>query len=117
MDFVVYKHFDDEKLKKYTGIGTEKVKENFEVLSKIRKQLHVRIPLINGINTDNPEMFAKYFSSHNTSNTVFEFLKYHEYGKNKWTEEYKVTNGFITKDILDTFNKIFKDYGLNLITT
>ena len=119
VDYLImdFKHFDDEKLKKYTGIGTEKVKENFEALSKIRKQLHIRIPLINEINTQNPEGFAEYFKNHNTQNTVFEFLAYHEYGKEKWKTEYKVQNGFITSETLEEFKRIFEANGLNTITT
>jgi len=83
----------------------------------MNRQQHIRIPLINGINTENPEGFAAYFSNFNTQNTVFEFLSYHEYGKEKWTEEYKVKDGFVSQDTLNKFKKTFKSYQLNLITT
>ncbi len=114
MDF---KHFDSEALKKRTGIGNETIKENFEKLSHIRSQLHIRIPLINGINTEHPEAFAKYFSAHASENTVFEFLSYHEYGKDKWKTEYKVKDGFISAKTLKTFEETFKRYNLKLIKT
>ena len=119
IDYLImdFKHYDGEILKKYTGVSNEKIKENFEYFCKIGRQLHIRIPLINGINTQNPDGFAKYFSNFNTTNVVFEFLPYHEYGKEKWTEEYKVIDGFITKETLDLFKETFKIYNLQLIKT
>ena len=114
MDF---KHYDSEIHKKYVGVGNENVKLNFEKNCKTGRQQHIRIPLINGINSDSPQEFAKYFSGFNTENTVFEFLSYHEYGKDKWETEYKVKNGFITPETLENFKKIFNDYGLNITKT
>jgi len=119
VDYLImdFKHFESELLKKYTGIGNETVKENFEKNCSSGRQQHIRIPLINGINTQSPEGFAEYFSKFDTGNTVFEFLPYHEYGKDKWTEEYKVKDGFVTKEILDKFKKAFENNNLKLITT
>jgi pyruvate formate lyase activating enzyme len=119
VDYLImdFKHFDSDVLKKYTGVGNEKIKANFERLSASGRQLHIRIPLINRINTQNPNGFAEYFAKHNTENTVFEFLPYHEYGKEKWKTEYKVQNGFITDEVLQNFKNTFADYGLKVITT
>lgn len=119
VDYLImdFKHYDGETLKKYTGIGIEQIKKNYEYNCNIGRQQHIRIPLINGVNTDAPQEFAKYFSSFDTSNTVFEFLPYHEYGKEKWKGNYKIHNGFITKDILEQFINTFKTYGLKIITT
>ncbi len=119
IDYLImdFKHYDNELHKKYTGIGNETVKENFEHNCKIKRQQHIRIPLINGINTENPEGFAKYFSGFDTENTVFEFLPYHEYGKEKWTESYKVKNGFVSVEMINKFKETFIAHNLNLITT
>lgn len=122
LDFVDYlimdfKHYDGEILKEYTGIGIEQIKKNYENNCNSGRQQHIRIPLINGVNTDVPHKFAEYFSSFDTSNTVFEFLPYHEYGKEKWKGNYKIHNGFITKEILEQFINTFKTYGLKIITT
>ncbi len=114
MDF---KHYDSDILKEYTGIGNENIKFNFEQNCKNKRQQHIRIPIINGINSEHPEKFAEYFSLFDTSNTVFEFLPYHEYGKEKWESEYKVKNGFITDDILKIFKSTFTAKDLKLITT
>lgn len=119
IDYLImdFKHYDTEILRRYTGVGNETVKQNYEENCKNNRQQHIRIPLINGINTDSPKSFAEYFSQHNTSNTVFEFLSYHEYGKEKWKTEYKVKNGFITEEILQNFKETFKKYGLKTIST
>lgn len=119
IDYLImdFKHYDSDTLKKYTGIGNETIKKNFERNCKSRRQQHIRIPLINGINTNNPEGFAEYFSKFDTRNTVFEFLPYHEYGKGKWTEEYKVENGFVSDKTLEFFKEIFINHNLKLITT
>lgn len=119
VDYLImdFKHYDSEIHKKYTGIGNETVKKNFERNCKENRQQHIRIPLIRGVNTEFPQKFAEYFSNFDTRNTVFEFLAYHEYGKEKWKSEYKIKNGFITEEILSSFKKTFLASGLKLITT
>ncbi|MBP3705647.1 MAG: radical SAM protein [Clostridia bacterium] len=119
VDYLImdFKHYDDEILKEYTGVGIEQIKKNYEHTCNTGHQQHIRIPLINGVNTDAPQEFAKYFSSFDTSYTVFEFLPYHEYGKEKWKGNYKIENGFITMDVLQQFKKTFEEYGLKIITT
>lgn len=119
IDYLImdFKHYDSKILKKYTKVGNETIKENFEENCKNGIFQHIRIPLINGINTQSPSEFAEYFSRFDTSNTVFEFLPYHEYGKEKWKTKYKVKDGFINKEILNKFVNTFKKYGLNIINT
>ncbi len=114
MDF---KHYDSDILKKFTGVGNENIKSNFEYICSSGRQGHIRIPLINGVNTDNPEGFAQYFSKFDTENVVFEFLCYHEYGKDKWTSEYKMKDGFVPKEKLNEFIAVFGEYGLKIIST
>ena len=119
IDYLImdFKHYDSDMLKKYTGVGNEQIRKNFELVCADGRQMHIRIPLINGINTDNPEGFADYFSGHCTDNVVFEFLPYHEYGRDKWTSEYKVRDGFVTGETVAEFTRIFKEHGLKVITT
>ena len=119
IDYLImdFKHYDSDELKKFTGIHNDIIKKNFEKNCESGRQQHIRIPLINGINTDNPSGFAEYFSKFDTKNTVFEFLAYHEYGKDKWRDEYKVKNGFVSEDTLQKFSEIFIKNGLKLITT
>ncbi len=119
IDYLImdFKHYDSELLEKYTGMGAKTIKKNFENNCKEGKFQHVRIPLINGINTQNPTKFVEYFSRFDTSNTVFEFLPYHEYGKKKWTTEYKVKDGFVSKKTLEEFYEQFKKSNLKIIKT
>jgi pyruvate formate lyase activating enzyme len=114
MDF---KHYDEAALIKFTGVGIENIKKNFEYCCDTGRQQHIRIPLINGINTSDPKGFAEYFSLFDTSNTVFEFLPYHEYGKEKWKGDYRIENGFVADDVLMLFKNTFEKYGLKTITT
>ena len=64
-DYVDYmivdiKHPDDDIHKKYVEHSNKMTVENLIKLSHKRNQLHVRIPLINHVNTD-PEPFAELF--------------------------------------------------------
>lgn len=119
IDYLImdFKHYDSEMLKKYTGVGNEVIKQNFEQICKAGRQMHIRIPLINGINTKNHEEFAEYFSKFDTSNVRFEFLTYHEYGKEKWQDEYKVKDGFVSDETVNKFKEIFINHNLKLIKT
>ena len=119
VDYLImdFKHFDSERLKEFTGVGNQTICKNFEENCNRGRQQHIRIPLINGINAYSPEEYAGYFSKFDTKNTVFEFLSYQEYGKEKWKGEYKVKNGFITEEILKEFKDTFDRFGLKVVTT
>lgn len=119
IDYLImdFKHYDSDILKKYTNVGNEITKMNYERICAISRQQHIRIPLINNINANNPERYAEYFMQFDTSNTVFEFIPYHEYGKDKWTEKYLVENGFVDKNILDLFIFTFEKYNLKIVRT
>ncbi len=114
MDF---KHYDGDTLKWFTGYDNSVVKMNFERNCLKNRQQHIRIPLINGFNADSPEKFIEYFTEFDTTSTTFELLPYHEYGKEKWKTEYRITNGFITKDTLKNFQDAFIKNGLKVLNT
>ncbi len=114
MDF---KHYDAEAFLKFTGADIEVLLKNYEFLQSIGRQLHIRIPLINHVNADYPEGFAQYFSRFENKNTVYEFLPYHEFGKNKWQAAYQIQDGFVSQDQLHAFKKVFKDYCLKTTNT
>ena len=119
IDYLImdFKHYDSEILKKYTGLGNEQIKKNYEMICDRKRQVHIRIPLIHGINADNPEGFAEYLGSFKNPNAVYEFLPYHEYGKDKWKEEYQVRDGFVSEEELLHFRDVFAAYGLKLVRT
>ena len=114
MDF---KHYDSDTLKKYTGMGNKQVKSNYEYMCSMGRQVHIRIPLINGVNTQHPEMFAEYLAAYANPNVVFEFLPYHEYGREKWVEEYLVSDGFVSPETVSDFKRVFEGHGLKVVTT
>ena len=119
VDYLImdFKHYDAESFLKFTGVKIDSLRTNYEYLCGIGRQLHVRIPLINRINTDNPEGFAEYFSRFDTSNVKFEFLPYHEYGKKKWKTDYQITDGFVTPEQFGRFSKVFYNYNLKVTNT
>lgn len=118
VDYLIadFKHYDCDIHKKWIGVGNEAVKANIEKLFASGRQLHIRIPLINNVNTD-PEGFVDYFSQFETGNTVFEFLAYHEFGKDKWTREYEIEDGFVSDETVEEFKKLFIANGLKVIST
>ncbi len=107
---------DDEIHKKFVAHSNAQTIKNLKILSEKRKQLHLRIPLINGVNTD-PKPFTDLFSEVNMSNTVVEILPYHEYGKCKWVEEYEITDGFVSDEKLLNFEFALKNAGIKIIKT
>ena len=110
------KHPDDDIHKRYVGHSNKMTIENLIKLSGMRSQLHIRIPLINHVNTD-PEPFVGLFGKMNMANAVVEILAYHEYGKCKWTEKYQITDGFVTDEQIKIFkNRLEKD-GIHFIET
>ncbi|MBQ4625843.1 MAG: radical SAM protein [Clostridia bacterium] len=110
------KHFDDEQHKKWVGASNRRVKENIEYFFESGRQIHIRIPVINGVNSD-PEGFADYFKRFKTENAVFEFLAYHEFGKDKWQGEYQIKNGFVPPETISRFKHIFESNGLKTVST
>lgn len=110
------KHFDDDCHKKWVGASNEQTKRNIEYFLSSGREIHIRIPVINGVNTD-PDGFARYFSQFDTSNADFEFLAYHEFGKDKWKGRYQIENGFVPAEVIAGFNNTFRKYGLKTVTT
>lgn len=110
------KHFDNELHKKWTGADLISVKENIEYFLGKGRQIHIRIPVINGVNAD-PNGFAEYFRRLKTDSAVFEFLAYHEFGKDKWQGKYQIENGFVSQEKIKEFTTVFENCGLKTVTT
>lgn len=110
------KHFDPQEHKKWTGVRNDKTIDNIMKLIRTRSRLHIRIPLVNHVNTD-PAGFIKLFEGTDISNVTFEVLAYHEFGKDKWTAPYEITDGFVPKETFEFFTSELKKHGFNLIKT
>ncbi len=118
IDYLIvdFKHFHADEHKKWIGVSNESVKENLEYFLKTGRQLHIRIPVINGVNTD-PKGFIDYFKKFNTQNAVFEFLAYHEFGKDKWQGKYQIESGFVSSETIAEFTAEFEKNGLKTVST
>ncbi|MBP3441875.1 MAG: radical SAM protein [Clostridia bacterium] len=118
VDYLIadFKHYDTDVHRKWIGVGNEAVKANLEKIFASGRQIHIRIPLINNVNTE-PTGFVNYFKQFDTENAVFEFLAYHEFGKDKWTQEYEIKDGFVSDETVAEFKKLFIANGLKVIST
>ncbi len=118
IDYLItdFKHYDDDLHRKWTGSSNKSVKENIEYFLEKGRQIHIRIPVIHGVN-DTPDGFTEYFRRFDTSNAVFEFLSYHEYGKDKWKGNYEIENGFVPTEIIKDFTEKFNSCGMKTVVT
>ena len=112
-----FKHVDAVRFGAMCGGGFETLVRNYRELVARREQLQVRVPLVNGFNADDAEAFAAYFAALPHDRAVFEFLRYHEYGKGKWKTPYGVQNGFVTDEQYRSFVKSFRENGMKVGTT
>lgn len=117
-----FKHYNSGKLKKTAGMGNETVLLHLGLLTGSGIHTIVRIPLIGGFNAGrgDAENFAKTLCDFRADNVHFEFLPYHEYGKDKWKQvsmDYMIENAFVDSETIKFFNMTFEKYGLNIIKT
>ncbi|MCL2884478.1 MAG: radical SAM protein [Oscillospiraceae bacterium] len=119
MDF---KHYDSALHKEYIGAGNEQIKDSFRKAAAAHKPLDARILLIPHFNADVKHIpgFLEFFKSIDTSNMTFEFLIYHEFGKDKWKKAgmlYDMPHEFVPKETLAAFQNAFIENGFHLIHT
>lgn len=117
-----FKHYDNQKHLETTGISNDVIKRNLTVAFKAHPHLHIRIPLIGGFNSspEDAEHFAQFFCRQDTENATFEVLPYHEYGKIKWQQcgrDYLCADSFVSPKTVRTFEEVFKEHGLNYLST
>lgn len=79
------KHIDSKKHRLYTGVGNEKILENIRLLCDLGAEFWIRIPLIEGVNTDdeNIEATGRFLSTLNGKIRQVNLLPYHDVGKDK----------------------------------
>ncbi len=119
MDF---KHWDGKTHLAITGIGNDTVKKNIEQAFAKHKNVLIRTVLVHGVNdtVSDAENFVSFYKKFDTGHAKFEFLPYHEYGKEKWQQcnrEYTVKNGFIKDETLKIYTKLYQDNGLTVVRT
>ena len=111
-----------EKHRQHTGVALEVLLRNMTLATEQGKHLLIRIPMINGYNTDPEDMaeFARILSGLKGETLRIELLRYHEYGKNKWDRldlPYTVENGFVSDAQYLMFKNILMENGLRTVTT
>ena len=116
------KHCDSRIHKEHTGMPNEAIIENLKFISQKNLELWIRTPLINGFNTETHfiERFINIFKQFNLHNVCFEILRYHEFGKKKWelcSKEYTITNGYVSDEIVNAYEKAYLQAGLKVIHT
>ena len=116
VDFMItdFKHPDPDKHRYYTGIDNDRIKDNLRRLSHSRRQLHIRIPLIHGVNVV-PDEYIAFFDTIDMTNVTVEVLRYHEFGRDKWQGEYKITDGFVSDDEYAGFVGALRASGIKIV--
>ncbi len=121
-DFLImdFKHSNSRKLRDMTGTGNETVISNLFQAAELRRQLLVRIPLINGFNASEEDArdFASVLCALDMPSLELEVLPYHEYGRDKWAacgKEYKMNNAFVTPEGVGAFKDIMRESGINVV--
>lgn len=118
IDYLImdFKHPDDDIHRKWTGASNINTKANLEYFFSIGRQIHIRVPVVGGVNVC-PEKFAAFFDGFDTSSAVFEFLAYHEYGKDKWQGKYEMKDAFVSRETINEFETVFRAHGMKTVRT
>ena len=85
LSLVDLKLMDSAKHRLYTGVPNELILENIRLLASLGSDFFIRIPLIEGINTDdeNIEATARFLESLSWQRRTVNLLPYHDVGKDK----------------------------------
>ncbi|AKL96014.1 pyruvate formate lyase activating enzyme [Clostridium aceticum] len=86
VDIFLYdlKLMNSQEHKKYTGVPNEVILDNLKELSKKGAKIYLRLPLIEGINTDNENINAIVKFIKNLNIVHINLLPYHEIGSDKY---------------------------------
>ena len=124
MDF---KHPDSGKHREFTGAGNETIRANIRAAAERHPRLQLRTPLIGGFNGGEKELdgFLAFFRQLRDSgtpmeNVTMEFLRYHEYGKEKWAQcgwEYRMENGAVSPEWVKRYEDAFRESGFRVVRT
>lgn len=108
---------DSQKHRVWTGAPNEHILENIRKAAALHPCLHVRVPLIGGVNDSqvDQDAFLKFFKEIKGEHVTFEVLAYHEFGKRKWAQcgwDYQMTKeAYVQEGVLKAFRKGIVDLG------
>ena len=85
MIFIDIKHMDEKRHEYFTGKSNKKILSNIKKLNNLNVPVVVRIPLIEGVNSDFINIVsAARFVKENLNNPKIELLPYHNFGDEKY---------------------------------
>ena len=117
-----FKCADSERHRQVTGVAHAQIKQNIAAALAAHSDVWVRIPLVEGVNTTEKDLegFLDFFTKLDTRHALFEFLRYHEYGKEKYSQcgyPYTLDAPFVSDETLARFEQGFIQNGLRIIHT
>lgn len=115
------KLMDETLHEKYTGVSNRQILENLTWLAHQKVQIHIRIPLINGITAtdENLTKIALYLEDIKEKVSRIDLLPYHRIGKSKYQKleipfEMTGENYSPDKDQLKSVESFFQSKGYNV---
>ena len=110
------KHLDSDLHKNLTGKSNEKILKFLEYLASKKKEIHIRIVLLNGISVEENYIvnLAKFLKKYSTISRI-DLLPYHTLGVKKWEAlnlPYKLNDSaLVSTDKAERIKKIFESEG------
>ena len=110
------KHLDSDLHKNLTGKSNEKILKFLEYLASKKKEIHIRIVLLNGISAEENYIvnLAKFLKKYSTISRI-DLLPYHTLGVKKWEAlklPYKLDDSaLVSTDKAERIKKIFESEG------
>lgn len=117
------KHIDSDKHRLFCGVPNELILSNISMVTEAGGNLHIRIPLIEGVNTDidNIKRSAEYLAGLNWVRRTVNLLPYHEIGKGKCDKLGKTYNPSQylletpSQETIQRCSDIFADHEIKVI--
>ncbi len=109
---------DPQEHRRWTGISNERILRNIREAARCHPKLHVRVPLIGGVNdsAEAREAFLGFFREIKGENVTFEVLAYHAFGEKKWGRcgrSYQMTDeAYVDEGVLKSFRETICQTGV-----
>ena len=118
------KMMDSDKHRRYTAVSNEQILDNIRLLADMGKDFFIRIPLIEGINTNEENFSATVsflLSLHTWQRRTVNLLPYHDMAKDKhrrmWST-YNPQNFYMnipTEETLQRFKQQLEGHGFRVV--
>ncbi len=117
------KEMDPERHRELTGVTNTRILENLEMLMDMGARIHIRMPLIPGVNDSDEELsaLAKYLKEHEGKYELCQIMPYHSMGNAKASalgrDRFEVDPELTKNDCApcrDRWIAAFKDHGIDV---